>query len=114
MKLCVPTEGQEGLLARVSDHFGRSVAFTVVDTGQDGVEAFPNPERRHDRGRCAVATYLADRHVDAVACREIGPNVLASLRAVGIDVFRTAGATVSDVLEAARSSSLEPLGEPER
>lgn len=114
MRLCVPTESEEGLLARVSDRFGRAPAFTVIDTTRELVEAFRNPERSHEHGRCAVATYLADCHVDAVACREIGRNVLASLRALQIDVYATAGATVNDVLEAARDSSLQPVGDPDR
>jgi predicted Fe-Mo cluster-binding NifX family protein len=114
MRLCVPTEGEEGLAARLSDQFGRAPAFTVVDTMSPAVETFLNPERRRDHGRCAVATYLADRNVEAVASREIGRNSLESLSALGIAVYKTAGLTVREVLDEARSSRLERVDGPAR
>lgn len=110
MRLCMPTEGGEGLDARLSDRFARAPAFAVVDTAGGEVETFPNPQRRQDHGRCAVATDLADRAVDAVACREIGRNSLASLNALGIAVHTTHRTTVREVLEAARDSGLEAVG----
>jgi len=112
MKLCLPTEGDEGLTARLSDHFGRAPTFTVVDPARPEVETFANPERRHDHGRCVVATYLADRGVDAVACREIGRNAFEALKALGIEVYLTACLTVDDVREEARASRLEPACGP--
>lgn len=110
IRLCIPTEGEEGLHARLSDRFARAPAFTVVDTASDEVETFPNPERRHDHGRCTVATHLADRSVDAVACREIGRNSVASLSALRIAVYTTDRATVREVLETVRTSGLEAVG----
>ncbi len=99
MRLCIPTEGEEGLEARLSDHFGQAPAFTVVDTATGSLETFENPERHHDHGRCVVTTRLAGYALDGVVCRAIGRNARASLEALGIEVYTTEAATVNDVLE---------------
>lgn len=109
MRLCVPTDGEEGLDAHLSERFGRAPVFTLLDTLTGGVEAVPNPERSHGHGCCAVTARLGDWGVEAVACRSVGPNVLASLRALGIEVFVAVGPTVRDLLDQARSKELEPL-----
>ncbi len=108
MKLCIPTASGEGLAARLSEHFGRAPTFTLLDTEGSEVETFVNPERRHDRGRCVVATHLADRQVDGVVCRDIGRNSLEALTALGIAVYATEAGTVADVRDEALGSGLRP------
>jgi len=86
----------------MSEHFGRSPAFTIVDTATDSFETFENPERSHDHGRCAVTTRLADYTPDAVACRGIGQHALDSLHALGIEVYRARGPLVRDAVDQVR------------
>ncbi len=109
MRLCIPTEGQGGLAARVSAHFGRAPAFAIVDTVTGDVETFENPERDHDHGRCAVTAHLADYALDGVACRAIGRHALESLQVLGIEVYGADGPSVGDVLEQARRSELRSM-----
>jgi len=102
MRLCIPTEGDGGLDARLSEHFGRAAAFAIVDTATGSVETLENPERNHEHGRCAVTTRLADYRPDAVACRGIGRNASTSLEALGIEVYRAEGPRVRDVVDQVR------------
>lgn len=114
MRLCIPTASGEGLAATLSEHFGRAPVFTLIDTESAEVQTFPNPERRHDHGRCAVAAHLADRNVDGVVCREIGRNSLEALTALGIVVYETEARTVGDVRNEAVGPGLRPLSTPTR
>ena len=42
MKLCIPTETNEGKNAKVYGHFGSAPYFTIVDTEKDTVEVIDN------------------------------------------------------------------------
>jgi len=111
MKICVPTETATGSASRISDHFGGSPFFVVIDTEGDGVEIISGPgcggqgSSDHHLGR------LATHGVEAVVCRGMGKRAFAAMREAGLDVLRTELHTVSEVLEAAREGRLSPLTE---
>jgi len=111
MKICVPTENGSGTTSRISDHFGGSPFFVVIDTDTDGVDVISGSgcggqgRSDHHLGQ------LAARGVEAVVCRGMGRRAFAAMREAGVDVLRTEHDTVSEVLEAARGGRLSPLTE---
>ena len=76
MKLAIPTKGNEGIEDFVSDVFGRSENFTVIDISEGSivnVEVLKNPATSYKHGAGPIVVkMLADMGVTAVAARELG------------------------------------------
>ena len=79
MKLAVPTRGDKGLEDLVSDVFGRSGKFTIleiVDGTIVNVEVVENPAASYKHGAGPIVVkMLADMGVTAVAAREFGLGI---------------------------------------
>ena len=58
MKLCIPTETNEGKSATVYGHFGSAPYFTIVDTEKDTVEVIDNANQHHAHGMCQTQYYF--------------------------------------------------------
>jgi predicted Fe-Mo cluster-binding NifX family protein len=109
MKICVPATNDQGLDARVSDHFGSAPFFALADTMCDQVEMIANAGRDHHHGQCHPVEAIRHRGVDAVVCPGMGRRALATLRFAGLDVYRAPGKTVREILADARDGRLDPL-----
>lgn len=107
MRICAPTDGDEGLWATVHPHFGSAPYFSVLDTESGAVEALPNPNRYHEHGHCRPVDALIDARLDAVAVRGIGRNALSLLADAGVAAYRTSALTVEQLLADARAGRLQ-------
>jgi predicted Fe-Mo cluster-binding NifX family protein len=111
MKLCIPTENDGGLEARLSTHFGRAPYFTVVASETAAALVLPNAGAVHGHGHCADAGATFDGHdVQAVVCRGIGGGALARLRERGIGVYLTKASTVAEALRVFLEGGLPHAG----
>lgn len=76
MKLAIPTKGDKGMEDSVSDVFGRSEIFTIIDisNGSIGnVQVVKNPATSYKHGAGPIVVkMLADMGVTVVAAREFG------------------------------------------
>ncbi len=109
MRICIPTETNEGMNAPVSRHFGSAPFFSLVDTETGDIDVLGNAGRAHGHGQCHPARQLNSLNLDAVACGGMGRNAHASLVASGIEVYISMGRTVEEVLDEARGGFLRPL-----
>jgi predicted Fe-Mo cluster-binding NifX family protein len=107
MKICIPTESDEGLAAAVAGHLGRAPFLTLVDTDSGEVAVLANAP--HGEGSCAPAQPLAGRGVDAVVCPGAGRRAVAALQAAGIRVLLTSAPRVDEALAAVRRGGLRAL-----
>jgi len=76
IRIAIPTKGDKGVEDIVSDVFGRSETFTIVDIS-DGtirnVEVVKNPAASYKHGAGPIVVkMLADMEVTAVTAREFG------------------------------------------
>ena len=76
IRIAIPTKGDKGMEDVVSDVFGRSETFTIVDIS-DGtirnVEVVKNPAASYKHGAGPIVVkMLADMEVTAVTAREFG------------------------------------------
>jgi ArsR family transcriptional regulator len=108
MRICIPTEGDEGLGAQVAGHLGRAPFLTLIDTDAGAIEVLANPPHAH--GRCQPAKPLEGRGVEAVICGGAGRGAVAALEAAGIRVMLTGSHSVEQVLGEIRQGSLRVLG----
>jgi len=76
MRIAIPTKGDKGIEDVVSDVFGRSETFTIIDVSDGSilsVEVVKNPAASYKHGAGPIVVkMLADMEVTAVAAREFG------------------------------------------
>jgi predicted Fe-Mo cluster-binding NifX family protein len=111
MRICIPTETDDGLAAAVAGHLGRAPFLTLVDTESGGVEVMASAP--HGGGACSPVTLLASAAVEALVCQGAGRRAVASLEAAGIRVLLTSALRVEDAAAAARDGRLRVLGAKE-
>ena len=108
MRLCIPTDDDEGLKARICEHFGSAPWFTFVDTETRECEVTAN-SHAHGHGRCGGAQIALARPIDAVVCRGLGANARRRLLESGVEVLRSVGGSVEDVLNRWQGNELERI-----
>jgi predicted Fe-Mo cluster-binding NifX family protein len=106
--LAVPSNGEGGLTADRSGHFGKCDCFTLIEIGDSGpgnVRVVANPP--HTNGGClSLVELLASNGVTALLVGGIGGRPLAGFQAAGIDVyFDNQLAKVGEAVEAVRSGA---------
>lgn len=106
MKICIPTESDEGLAAVVAGHLGRAPFLTLVDTETAEVAILPNTPHA---GRFCSPEPLAGTGVEAVVCCHAGRGAVARLLAAGLHVLVTDAPRVGDAVSAARRGGLRRL-----
>ncbi|HSV43309.1 MAG TPA: NifB/NifX family molybdenum-iron cluster-binding protein [Candidatus Bathyarchaeia archaeon] len=99
MKLCIPTETNEGLNAPVFGHFGSAPFFTMVDTDTRAVQVVDNTNAHHEHGMCHPLGVLGTAAFDAVVCQGMGTRAVQKLNDAGIKAFRAQAQTVEDVIK---------------
>ena len=65
MKLCIPTETQDGKQAKVHSHFGSAPYFVIYDTDSETSDVIDNPNQHHVHGACHPMMALSGRKISA-------------------------------------------------
>ncbi|MFA6079477.1 MAG: NifB/NifX family molybdenum-iron cluster-binding protein [Candidatus Omnitrophota bacterium] len=99
MKICIPTEDNEGLNAKVDSHFGSAQFFTVYDTETKAVSTIDNTNAYLSQGMCHSIGVLGTASIDAVVCQGIGMGAVQKLNEVKIKAYRASGETVADIIK---------------
>jgi predicted Fe-Mo cluster-binding NifX family protein len=107
MKITIPTLDNGGLDAFVSDHFGRSPFFTVVDTVTEEVHSITN-QGQHFGGPQHPAAVAADAATDVILCTNLGRKALRYFQEQEIAVYTGASGKVRDILQAYHEGTLKP------
>ncbi|HHQ44743.1 MAG TPA: dinitrogenase iron-molybdenum cofactor biosynthesis protein [Candidatus Altiarchaeales archaeon] len=110
MKIAVPTDGDKGLEENVSEHFGRSNTYTIVDDETGEVNVVENTSE-HMGGSGMPPELLAGEGVDVLLCRGLGRRAIQMFSDRNIQVFCGAQGTVSDALSQWKDDRLEPATE---
>ena len=109
MKVCIPTETNEGLKAHVYGHFGSAPFFTLVDIEDKSVEIIDNGNQVHAHGQCHPVASLQGRKVEAVVTGGMGLRAVQMFQEAGIKVFRAQAGTVEDVVGEIAGNRLEEI-----
>ena len=109
MRLCIPTETQDGKQAQVYGHFGSAPFFTIYDTEKDVVEIIKNGNEHHVHGMCQPLASLAGYKIDGIVVGGIGMGALNKLTTAGMRVFMAEHETVKETIAAFTAGSLKPV-----
>jgi predicted Fe-Mo cluster-binding NifX family protein len=109
MKVCIPTETNEGKEALVYGHFGSAPYFTIYDTDSGKLEIIDNANQHHAHGTCQPLSGLADKKISAVVCGGMGARAVQMLNSTGIKAYLTVEGTVDDVMAQYLSGNLKEI-----
>ncbi|MCM8783702.1 MAG: NifB/NifX family molybdenum-iron cluster-binding protein [Candidatus Omnitrophica bacterium] len=109
MRICIPTETDEGLKAVVYAHFGSAPYFTIYDAEKDSIEIINNTDMRHIHGACQPTKTLSAKKIGAVVCLGMGARAVQGLNASGIKAYRISQGTVEEVINQFKQGLLEEI-----
>ena len=109
MRLCIPTETENGKSAQVYGHFGSAPFFTIYDTEKDVVEVIKNDNEHHAHGMCHPMSAITGKEIDAVVCGGMGARAVMNLNAGGVKAYRAIQGTVADVAGQFSKGGLEEI-----
>jgi len=114
MLIAVPSDAPGGLDALVSDHFGHSAMFTLVQVNGDQLgEVTIIPNQEHSQGGCmAPVMVLKQQGAEALVTGGMGPRPLSGFQQVGIPVYHKGEAsTVREAVEGVVAGTCRPFGD---
>jgi len=94
MKLCFPSETNNGTNSIVYGHFGSAPIFIIYDTETNTTDTINNQNLGHDHGMCNPLQALDGKSVDAIVVGGIGAGAISKLNAMGIKVYRASEDTI--------------------
>jgi predicted Fe-Mo cluster-binding NifX family protein len=109
MRICIPTEDDQGLDSRLCGHFGSAPFLALADTDSGDVEIKPTPENHHEHGKCEPVKRIDANRTDAVVCRGMGKGAVSSFQQAGVEVLITSADTVRDAISQAGQGELRTL-----
>jgi predicted Fe-Mo cluster-binding NifX family protein len=110
----VPVSDNDGLNARIAEHFGRAPFYVVVALDKDGkvenVETFEN-KGEHFGGEGHMHDHILERKPNAIITYGMGPRGLTGFQQAGVAVLKANADTVKDVIAAYNDDELQELTE---
>ena len=114
MRIVIPVVDESGLDARISEHFGRTPFFAVIDLDKNGQivsqETVPNAGE-HFGGGGRRAGFILKLKPNVIITYGMGPRGLSIYQSERVAVLRANAAAVKDVLTAYDRNELEELTE---
>jgi predicted Fe-Mo cluster-binding NifX family protein len=102
MRICIPTENEDGLRSRVSDHFGKAPYHLVFE---NGALCARSARAERDAEGCAPIDWMLSQSVAAVVCHSMGDGARKRLAAAGIRAFVSTETRVEKALKALEAGS---------
>jgi len=117
-RIAIPVEQDRGLDSRISQHFGKSPHFILIDLHKDGPRSWfviENPGAGIERKRGIEAAHLlAEHRVDALVAKEMGEGPYHVLRDSSIAILALDDESdITRVLDALSRKELRSFPHPE-
>jgi predicted Fe-Mo cluster-binding NifX family protein len=113
-RIAIPVEDENGLDARLCEHFGRAPYFVVVELDEKGeissYKTVPN-SGEHFGGRGTAFDAIRRLEPKIVIVWGMGPRALSNFQSMGIAVLKANANTVKEVIAGYKENSLQELTE---
>ena len=113
-RVIVPTQNQQGLDARVAEHFGRAPYYTIVELDENeevsSVKTVPNVGE-HAGGMGYSHDHILEYKPTALIVYGMGPRGLMTFQSAGVAVLKANADTVREVVSAYKNDALLELTE---
>jgi predicted Fe-Mo cluster-binding NifX family protein len=114
VRIVVPVVDESGLESRISEHFGRTPFFALIDLNEKGQvigqKIVPNAGE-HFGGGGKRADFILNLKPNAIIAYGMGPRGLSIYQSERVAVLRANADTVKDVIAAYNREELEELTE---
>ncbi|TET55845.1 hypothetical protein E3J51_06045 [Candidatus Bathyarchaeota archaeon] len=114
VRILIPVADDSGLKSRLSEHFGRTPYFSIVELNEKGElvgqETVPNSDE-HFGGGGRRADFVLKLKPNVIIVYGMGVRGLSIYQGVKVPVLRANADTVEKVVEAYRKNELEELTE---
>jgi predicted Fe-Mo cluster-binding NifX family protein len=109
MKVCVPTQKDNGINSVAYGHFGSAPYFIIHDTDKGETKSQDNMNQHHAHGSCHPMAALGNESIQAVIVGGIGKRAIEGLNALGIKVYQAVEGTVQKNVNALIKGTLSEL-----
>jgi predicted Fe-Mo cluster-binding NifX family protein len=112
-RIVIPTENQQGLNARLAEHFERAPYYTVLELDGNevsNVKTVPNVGE-HAGGRGYSHDHILELQPNAIIVYGMGPRGLDTFQSSGVVVLRANANTINEVMVAYKNDKLQELTE---
>ena len=113
-KIVVPTVDENGINAKLAEHFGRAPYFTVIDLDEkhevSSAKTISNVGE-HFGGTGHMHDHLLNLKPNAIITYGMGPRGLVGFQNAGVAVLKANANTVREVVAAYKENKLQELTE---
>ncbi|MFH2137283.1 MAG: NifB/NifX family molybdenum-iron cluster-binding protein [Candidatus Omnitrophota bacterium] len=109
MKICIPTENNEGLKSNVFAHFGSAPYFFIFDETDENFEIINNANAHHAHGMCQPLSQISGKNINVVVCGGIGARAIQKLNNEGIKAYQASCGTVAEIIKEFKENKLEEI-----
>lgn len=103
MQIGVAVEGENGLDAEISGHFGRCPYYVILETEEEKVKqpvkVIANPYHAVHGQPGQVPSFLKEQGIEVVIAGGMGPRAVGFFNQYGIKVFTGASGTVKETVD---------------
>ena len=114
MRIVIPVVDESGLDAQISEHFGRTPFFAVIDLDENGQiteqKTVPNAGE-HFGGGGRRAGFILDLKPNVIIAYGMGPRGISIYQSERVAVLKANSRKVKDVIMAYNKDKLEELTE---
>ncbi|MFH1403086.1 MAG: NifB/NifX family molybdenum-iron cluster-binding protein [Candidatus Altiarchaeota archaeon] len=108
--IAFPTDGDKGWDEELSQHFGRSTRYTLVNDEDDSITVIENTSQ-HMGGMGMPPEILSEAGVNVIICRGLGRRAIEMFSEFNIQVYCDASGTVGQVFKQWKAGGLLPASE---
>ncbi|HHT18066.1 MAG: NifB/NifX family molybdenum-iron cluster-binding protein [Euryarchaeota archaeon] len=107
--ICVPSLEKDGLNGTVSQHFGKTPYFVLINWEDEKIESVQVLESntKHTGGSMTPGEFIAGSGANELLCGNLGPKAIQMLQNVGINVYVGASGTVAEAVQARAEGKLK-------
>lgn len=109
MIVAIPVD-EKSMDGNVSEHFGRTETFLILDTKDNKSSFIPNVAVNAQGGAgIKAAQVIVDTRVDAIISPRLGKNAFEVIDEAKITIYESCGKTINESIEALKNNQLSPL-----
>lgn len=109
MKICQPTETEQGTNNSLHGHFRSAPRFVIFDTETDALELLGNKRKLGDKEYCGHLSPLGDNDVDVAIVGGIGKCALSKMWNCGMKVYRAMTHRLDENIDLLKKGELTEL-----
>jgi len=106
MRICIPTNGNNGIDDTVGEHFGRVPTYTVFDSETKEVEILKNTSE-HMSGQGYPPEIMSKAGVNVMVCGGLGRRAIMMFEQMGIMVYIGASGSVKNAVRMWENNELQ-------